>query len=75
MKATLAKVTCYSKKTDSIVELLVTGSLLEKRPSGPASEDLYRQGLYKRKVREKRKHENKKYHHQNICIYKQNKQQ
>lgn len=55
MKATLAKVTCYSKKTDSIVELLVTGSLLEKRPSGPASEDLYRQGLYKRKVREKKK--------------------
>lgn len=50
----LTGVTWCSKETKPIVELLLIGSSLEKNRSGPVSEDLHRQGLYKRGARGKK---------------------
>lgn len=47
----LTRVTCCSKKTKPIVEVLLICFSLEKNRSGPVSEDLHRQGLYKRRAR------------------------
>lgn len=52
--------TCCSKETNSIVELLLTGSSLKKSPSGPVSEDLRYRSFTKGELgnqKEKKKNE------------------